>query len=77
MPFRPKQGGTTKRVEPSSLRQMGMEAFVFLQVAEKAVQSCSQLLALLNVPEAYAARFSFLAALPEGLVERLVSGGMS
>jgi hypothetical protein len=56
---------------------MGMEAFVFLQVAEKAVQSCSQLLALLNVPEAYAARFSFLAALPEGLVERLVSGGMS
>ena len=53
----------------------GMKAFLFLQAAEKAFLLRSRSFEPLNVPHAYASGFSLLAALPEGLFERLVIGG--
>jgi hypothetical protein len=48
-----------------------MEAFVFLQAAEKAFLLRSQSFEPLNVPKTYASGFFLLAALPEGLFEQL------
>jgi hypothetical protein len=50
-----------------------MEAFVFLQAAEKAFPLRSQSFKPLSVPHAYASGLSLLAALPEGLFEQLAS----
>jgi hypothetical protein len=65
-----------------------MKAFVFLQAAEKAFPLRSQSCEPLKVPEMYASGLSLLAALLRsgapwaagekvGLIEQLVSGGMS
>jgi hypothetical protein len=54
-----------------------MEAFVFLQAAEKAFPLRSQSFKPLSVPHVYASGLSLLAALPEGLFEQLVVGGQT
>ena len=84
-----KQGGTTERVEPSSLIREGPKAFVF-QAPEKAFLRRSRSAEPLNVPNAYAWGFSLPAVLPgsrcvsthqgragakAGLFEQLAIGG--
>jgi hypothetical protein len=54
-----------------------MEAFVFLQAAEKAFPLRSQSFKPLSVPHAYASGLLLLVALPEGLFEQLVVGGQT